>query len=71
MRHLELAPVIHVEIYKKYNIDPSSKQVNQDVVLDLCNQYQSKVTAEGDYAFINAVVSSYGDFLSSNQSEAE
>ena len=71
MRHLQLAPVIHVEIYKTYNKDPSSKQVNQDVVLDLCNQHQSKVTAEGDYAFINAVVSSYGDFLSSNQSEAE
>ena len=71
MRHLQLAPVIHVEIYKTYNIDPSSKEVNRDVVLDLCNQHQSKVTAEGDYAFINAVVSSYGDFLSSNQSEAE
>ena len=71
MRHLELAPVIHVEIYKTYNIDPSSKQVNKDVVLNLCNQHQSKVTAEGDYAFINAVVSSYGDFLSPYQSEAE
>ena len=48
MRHLELAPVIHVEIYKTYNIDPSSKQVNKDVVLNLCNQHQSKVTAKGN-----------------------
>lgn len=71
MRHLQLAPIIHVEIYKKYNIDPSSKEVNQDVVLELCNQHQSIVTSEGDYAFINAVVCSYGDFLSSDKSEAQ
>jgi len=69
MRHLQLAPIAHVEIYKTYNIDPSSDLVSRDVVLELCNQHKNKIDVQGEFAFINAVVSSYGDLLPSNQSE--
>jgi len=71
MRHLQLAPIIHVEIYKKYNIDPSSSEVSQSVVIDLCEKHQSLVTSSGDYSFINAVVSAYGDLFITNKSETE
>ncbi len=66
MRHLELAPVIHVEIYKKYNIDPSSKEVDQKYVTELCERHKNVISMYGELSFINAVVNDYANIFTAD-----
>jgi len=69
MRHLEVAPIIHFEVSKKYDIE--ELKVNESKITELCEQYKHIIDEQHEAAFINYVIDRYGDFLSTNQSEAE
>ena len=69
MRHLEVAPIIHYEVSKKYGID--ELKVNEEKVTELCEAHKQIIDEQHEAAFINYVIDRYGDFLSSNQSETE
>lgn len=69
MRHLAVAPIIHFEVSRKYEIDELT--VSEEKITELCEQYKNIIDEQHEQAFINFVIERYGDFLSSNQSEAE
>ena len=69
MRHLEIAPIIHYEISKKYGIDEI--EVKEDLITKLCEEHKNIIEEEHEQAFINFVIERYGDFLTPNQSETE
>jgi len=69
MRHLEVAPIIHFEVSKKYNIE--ELKVDESKINELCEQYKNIIDEQHEAAFINYVIDRYGDFLSTNQSKAE
>jgi len=69
MRHLEVAPIIHYEVSKKYDID--ELEVNEEKLTELCEAHKAIIDEQHEAAFINYVIQCYGDFLSSNQSETE
>lgn len=72
MRHLAVSPIIHHEIYKRFNLE-NETVVDENKVLSLCEQYKNLIEENdgNEQIFINKVVEQYGDFLSSNQSETE
>jgi hypothetical protein len=69
MRHLEVAPIIHFEVSKKYNIEET--KVDESKINELCEQYKHIIDEQHEQAFINYVIDRYGDILSTNQSETE
>ena len=69
MRHIEVSPIIHYEGAKKYEID--ELKVDEDKINELAEKYKQIIDEQNEQAFINFVINSYGDFLSSNQSETE
>lgn len=69
MRHEELSPIIHYEISKKYDID--ELEVNENKIIELSEQYKLIIEEQNEQAFITFIINTYGDFLSSDQSEAE
>tara|TARA_Y100000004_G_scaffold97823_1_gene109536 strand:- start:3382 stop:3591 length:210 start_codon:yes stop_codon:yes gene_type:complete len=69
MRHIEVAPIIHYEVAQKYGIDELS--VDENKINELAEKYKQIIDEQNEQAFINFVINSYGDFLSSNQSETE
>jgi hypothetical protein len=69
MRHIEVAPIIHYEISQKYNI--KELEVSEEKIVELCEEHKQIIDEQHEQAFINFVIERYGDFLSSNQSEAE
>jgi len=72
MRHLLVAPIIHHEIYKTYNLDKES-DVKENKVNELCEQYKNLIEENdgNEQIFINEVVKQYGNLLFTDQSETE
>jgi hypothetical protein len=71
MRHLELSPIIHVEIYKKCQLDPSEDLIDRERLNALCEASKSVLETKGEYEFINYVSSQYAKFLITDQPEAQ
>jgi hypothetical protein len=69
MRYEELSPIIHYEVSKKYDID--ELKVDENKIIELSEQHKLIIEEQNEQAFITFVINKYGDFLSSNQSEAE
>ena len=70
MRHLAVAPIIHYQIYKTYNLEKET-EVKEEEVVRLCEKNKSIIEeTQNEQIFINEVVKQYGDFLSSDQSKA-
>lgn len=69
MRYEELSPIIHYEVSKKYDID--ELKVDENKIIELSEQNKLIIEEQNEQAFITFVINKYGDFLSSNQSEAE
>lgn len=69
MRHIEISPIIHYEVAQKYELD--ELKVDEDKINELAEKYKQIIDEQNEQAFINFVINSYGDFLSSNQSETE
>lgn len=70
MRHLAVAPIIHYQIYKTYNLEKET-EVKEEEVVRLCEKNKSIIEeTQNEQNFINEVVKQYGDFLSSDQSKA-
>lgn len=72
MRHLLVAPIIHHEIYKTYNLD-NEADVKENKVNELCEQYKNLIEENdgNEQIFINEVVKQYGNILATDQSETE
>jgi hypothetical protein len=69
MRHIAIAPIIHYEVAKKY--DMKEFDVKEDKIIELCETYKHLIEEQNEQIFINYVIDRYGDFLSTNQSETE
>lgn len=69
MRHIEVSPIIHYEVAKKYEID--ELKVDEDKINELAEKHKQIIDEQNESAFINFVINSYGEFLSSDQSETE
>ncbi len=69
MRHIEVSPIIHYEVAKKYGID--ELKVDENKINELAEKHKQIIDEQNESAFINFVINSYGEFLSSNQSETE
>lgn len=72
MRHLMVAPIIHYQIYKTYNLD-DELEVKEDKVNELCEGLKHLIEDNdgNEQIFINEVVKHYGNFLPADQSETE
>ena len=64
-RSLIMAPIIHYECAKKYHSDDEGI-VNEEKVLELAKANKAIIAEGNEQAFINVVVTKYGEFLASN-----
>ena len=64
-RSLIMAPIIHYECAVKYHSNDEGI-VNEEKVLELAKANKAIIADGNEQAFINVVVTKYGEFLASN-----
>ena len=64
-RSLIMAPIIHYECAVKYHSSDEGL-VNEEKVLELAKANKAIIAEGNEQAFINVVVTKYGEFLASN-----
>ena len=64
-RSLIMAPIIHYECAVKYHSNDEGI-VNEEKVLELAKANKAIIADGNEQAFINVVITQYGEFLASN-----